>query len=178
MARPRKTKSGVRIDPKTGKADTGRPTVINKTTLGKLESVFAMGGTDKEACLYAGIAEDTLYSYQKENFKFTEKKGLLKEKPLLKARQTVVEGLGYIKNAQWYLERKAKNEFSLRSELTGPDGGEQQHRVGIDDLSNLINSLPADERKKQFAALADLYHRFSEGSGADIKPKSKRRVRK
>ena len=46
----------------------------------------------------------------------------MKERPILKARQTVVKALDNPQQAQWFLERKVKNEFASRSELTGKDG--------------------------------------------------------
>lgn len=100
----------------------GRPTIMTDDTIKKLEEVFALGGSDSEACFYANISKQTLYNYQKEHPEFVDRKEALKEKPILKARQTVVKALDDPKDAQWFLERKRKEEFSLRSELTGPEG--------------------------------------------------------
>jgi len=100
----------------------GRPTKMSKETITKLEEVFALGGSDSEACFYANISKQTLYNYQKENPEFVDRKEALKEKPILKARQTVVKALDDPKDAQWFLERKRKEEFSLRQEVTGPEG--------------------------------------------------------
>jgi len=91
----------------------------------KLEQAFAIGCTDKEACIYAGITPDQLYYYTSTvNPQFQVIKEELKEKPILKARQTIVKGLDQADNAKWFLERKVKNEFSSRTELTGKDGKE------------------------------------------------------
>ncbi len=100
----------------------GRPTVMTPETIDKLEEVFALGGTDEEACFYAGIGKTTLYRYQEENPDFRERKEALKQTTILKARQTVVRSLDNPDYAFKYLERKKKDEFSLRSELTGPEG--------------------------------------------------------
>lgn len=97
-------------------SNAGRPTVMTEVTLGKLEEAFAYGASDTEACFYAGINPDTLYEYQKKHPEFTERKEALKEQPILKARQTVVLSLDDPKNAQWYLERKRKGEFSTKTE--------------------------------------------------------------
>lgn len=102
----------------------GRPTKMGKETIAKLEEVFSLGGSDSEACFYANISKQTLYNYQKENPEFVDRKEALKEKPILKARQTVVRALDDPKDAQWFLERKRKEEFSLRQEVTGPEGEE------------------------------------------------------
>lgn len=102
----------------------GRPSVMDQITLGKLEHAFSLGCTDKEACLFANIAPDTLYYYQSKNPDFCQRKALLKEKPLMKARSTVVESLDDPNHAEWYLERKSYGEFSSRQsvELSGKDG--------------------------------------------------------
>ncbi|NLZ73222.1 MAG: hypothetical protein GX905_05320, partial [Bacteroidales bacterium] len=80
--------------------------------------------SDSEACFYANISKQTLYNYQKEHPEFVDRKEALKEKPILKARQTVVKALDDPKDAQWFLERKRKEEFSFRQEVTGAEGKE------------------------------------------------------
>lgn len=100
----------------------GRPTEMTPETISKLEQVFAIGGTDGEACFYADISHETLYSYQRKHPEFTERKERLKETPILKARQTVVKALDNPDMAFKFLERKKKAEFSVRTEMTGKDG--------------------------------------------------------
>jgi hypothetical protein len=100
----------------------GRPTVMTESVLGKLKEAFMIGCTDTEACLYADINPDTLYDYQKKNEWFSELKKQWKENPVLKARTTVYKNLDDKETAMKYLERKKKDEFSLRSEVTGADG--------------------------------------------------------
>ena len=89
----------------------------------KIEQAFSIGCTDKEACAYAEITQDQLYYYENTiNTRFRAKKREMKQKPVLKARQTVVKNLDQPQYAQWYLERKRKKEFSTRQELTGKNG--------------------------------------------------------
>ena len=92
----------------------GRPTVMTKTTLGKLEDAFRMGSSDREACLYAKINPDTLYRYQRENEGFSEQKEAWKSHPVLAARKVVMDNIqrGDLATAKWYLERKTAGEFS------------------------------------------------------------------
>lgn len=59
----------------------------------KLEEAFAWGCSDEEACLYAGISTSALYEYQHIDELFLERKQLLKLRPVLIARKSVVEGL-------------------------------------------------------------------------------------
>lgn len=102
-----------------GKSKTrGRPSVMTAEVLQKLEHGFSRGLTDKEACCYAGISESTLYNYGNENPDFLERKELLKEQPKMKAKFVIYDALeeGNLITARWYLERKAKDEFSTKQE--------------------------------------------------------------
>ena len=78
-----------------------------------------MDCTDTEACLYADISPATLYNYQKEHPEFLERKNLLKEKPFLKARKTIIDNLDKPEMALKYMERKKKKEFSPTMEISG-----------------------------------------------------------
>lgn len=96
-------------------------------TLNKLEYVFALGGSDEEACSYANISPRTLYNYQEENPDYVQRKEALKERPVLKARTTVYENLDKPEYAFKYLERKRRKEFAppaqaieLDATLNGP----------------------------------------------------------
>lgn len=106
------TETKVKKEYKKKKHAGGRPTKFTQELLAKLEHAFAMGATDREACFYADVSVDALYDYQKKNPKFIQRKEDLKDSPVYKAKQTIVEGLGDAKNAQWYLERKRRDEFS------------------------------------------------------------------
>lgn len=96
----------------------GRPTIMTPETISKLEEVFAIGGSDEEACFFAGIGKTTLYNYQQEHPEFVERKDALKERPILKARQTVVKALDDPNHAFKYLERKRRKEFGNNVDLT------------------------------------------------------------
>ena len=92
-------------------------------TINKLEEIFALGGSDLEACFFAGISRQTLYNYQHDHPEFVERKEELKEQPILKARRSVLKGIDEDPElALKFLERRKKAEFSLRTEVTGEDG--------------------------------------------------------
>lgn len=99
--------------------EVGRPTVMNEDVLHKLEEVFALGGTDTEACMYADIATSTLYKYQTENPEFIDRKNELKETPFLKARRTIVNSLDDPNHAFKFMERKKKAEFGQNIDISG-----------------------------------------------------------
>ncbi len=101
----------------------GRPTKMTPETLKKLEEAFAIGASDNEACFYADISHQTLYTYQSDHPEFLDRKNALKERPVLLARQSVIKGLESDPQlALKYLERRKPGEFAIRRELTGSDG--------------------------------------------------------
>ncbi len=108
---------------KKKKSNAGRPTVMTPDVLAKLEAAFSWGCTDNEACIWANINPSSLYDYQLLHPEFTKRKELLKETPNLKARQVINLALGQKDKqaAQWWLERKRKEEFSIRSEVVQPE---------------------------------------------------------
>lgn len=84
----------------------------------KLEEAFALDCTIKEACLYADISIQTLYNRQEADPKLFERFELLREQPVLTARQSVINNMKKDGDlALKYLERKRKNEFSPRQEI-------------------------------------------------------------
>lgn len=100
------------------KRDVGRPTVMTESVLDKLELLFSLGATDEIACKIANINPATMYNYQQEHPEFVERKEMLKNMPTWQAKANVVEKImaGDIQQSTWWLERKAKDEFSTRSE--------------------------------------------------------------
>ena len=105
-------------------------------TVKKLEEAFAIDASVPEACFYADISTVTYYAWIKEDPELKEKLNRLKERPVLKARQTINKDLGNTETAKWYLARKKKLEFAERSEVTGADGAQQEIKIIInsDDL--------------------------------------------
>lgn len=95
-----------------------RPTVMTKEVIAKLEEAFGWGCTDREACLWADISEESLYYYQKKNPSFQSRKESLKDTPVLFARKTVVNAIkkGDRTMSLAYLDRKKKDEFSTKVE--------------------------------------------------------------
>lgn len=117
----------------------GRPTSMTPETIGKLEYGFSCGLSDREACLYANINPDTLYEYCKKHPEFSERKELLKEQVKMQAKLNLASSIsgGDEKASEWYLERKAKDEFSTKTEVSGTIAGAVQI---VDDLGGDDNA--------------------------------------
>lgn len=102
----------------------GRPTIVTDAVLLKLEEAFALGCTDAEACLFAGIWPSVLYRYQESHPDFQERKATLKTRPVLKARKVVLDAVesGDVLTAKWLVE-KADGKARQAVEMSGSDGG-------------------------------------------------------
>lgn len=124
-------------------AEVGRPTLMTENTLQKLEEAFLLGCTDEEACFYADIGKSTLYNYQNDHPEFVERKEQLKNNPIFLARKSVIEGFSNHELALKFLERKKKDEFSLRQELVGKDGDAlvPNNSEEIKELSDKFNEF-------------------------------------
>lgn len=121
------------------------PFKLTKETIKKLEEVFALDGSIGEACFYANITTQTYYNWIQHWPKLKQRFDSLREKPVLKARNTVVGALGDPVYALKYLERKKKSEFSLRTEITGPDGKEIEGvKVNIIKGNQDVSKLESD----------------------------------
>jgi len=114
---------------------------MTEQVIAKLEEAFAWGCSDVEACLWANVATDTLYLYQRKNPAFIKRKAELKERPILLARKSVVSSLPKDpKLAMDFLSRRKKEEFSQRSELTGKDGENIGVTISADQAEQLIRA--------------------------------------
>lgn len=125
--RPRKTKSGVKINNRTGKAETGRPPLIpdeatrqeilNKEQVQKLVQAFNMDYNESEACAHAKISWHTLKKYKEQNPEFLSIIEDAQSTTARLARSNIFQKIasGDEKTAQWYLERKRRNEFATKT---------------------------------------------------------------
>lgn len=78
----------------------------------KCKEVWGIGGTDAEAALWAQISPFALCNYLKAHPEVVELRNVLKHRPILLARLTIVAHIGdSFDNAMKYLERKLPEEF-------------------------------------------------------------------
>lgn len=97
----------------------GRPRTITPKKLEKLEEAFKLGCSNREACFYADVAESTFYDFLKDYPEYSDKIAMWKDYQKIKARYVVHKALENNDRdmAKWYLERKAKDEFSTKQEF-------------------------------------------------------------
>lgn len=105
----------------------GRPLFDGKDeaeVVRKLEEAFALGCTNLEACLYADISKSTFYAYMEKRPDFQDRIDLLRERPILQARNSVIQAMRSDGNlALKFLERKRKAEFSTQQQIDHTTNG-------------------------------------------------------
>ena len=88
-----------------------------KEVRAKLEQTAALDASTEEMCYYADISRFSLARYIEKHPNFALKIEKLRQKPVLKARQTIIASLETPESAKWYLERKRKSEFAPKQEI-------------------------------------------------------------
>lgn len=105
-------------------------------TLKKLEWAFRIGCSESEAAFVAGIHRRTLARYKEKHADFVTKIEDWQESLKTTSRANLARAIHGEKDektgewkvapdleaSQWFLERKAKDEFARREEQTGPHG--------------------------------------------------------
>jgi hypothetical protein len=93
----------------------GRPTVITKPTVLKLEQALKDGFSIEMSCHVSGISRSTYYAHLQTDTDFMNKMELSQTWATERAKQVVIQEInkGNLKAAQWWLERKQRVEFSL-----------------------------------------------------------------
>jgi hypothetical protein len=111
--------------------ERGRPSEKTPDIIRKIEEAAALGASYKEIAFYAEIHLSTLYRWMEDDPHLRERIEELHERPILKARQTIVKSLEDPNHARWYLEKKRKTEF-----------GTAEQPIGTNININLISNTP------------------------------------
>jgi hypothetical protein len=137
---------------------------INPEKLTKLTQAFAIGCTDEEATLYAGITERQLYYYQRLNPEFVTEKASLKQSVVLNAKQTVANTVTEsYSNAMDYLKRVRRKEYGDNVDLTSL--GE---KTGSAEVANALREILTSNAKPSHEQTPD--NGATKGSGASDSP--------
>ena len=98
----------------------GRPTVMTPEVVSKLEYGFMKGLNITECCHYADISRPAFYDYLDKNPEFKDRIEELRSNPSTKAKLNIVEAIeaGDPGLSVWWLERRNKDEFSTKQEVS------------------------------------------------------------
>ncbi len=102
----------------------------------KLEQSFQNDFTNEEASRYVGIHPDTYYNYCKWSTEFRDKMDRSKQFVAIAAKNTWAKAVrgGDVEASIKWLERRQKKLYSLRSEITGENGGPISIKSILDEI--------------------------------------------
>lgn len=124
---------------KNGGKRPGRPRGVTPEIVLKLEAAARIGCNLNECLLYAGIGKAAYYHFVEDNPDFPDRLELLRNSPVLKARENSARLLedGDAIHTRWYLERKRREEFQLSQsiDMTGSIS------VAIDDKEKALHDF-------------------------------------
>lgn len=95
----------------------GRPTKYSEQIVREFERAFRIGMTEQKACYYVGVNPDTFYDWKKKKSEFSERIERAKLYMRIKASQIITKAIindKDLKAAQWWLERKYRDEFNTK----------------------------------------------------------------
>ena len=85
----------------------------------KLEQLYSLDASLGEMCSYLDVSDQTIYNWEKANPELFGRLQRMRDKPTLKARQTVItKATESYSNAMDYLKRKKKIEFGDSADIT------------------------------------------------------------
>jgi hypothetical protein len=103
----------------------GRPTKYNIERVQKIMNALSAGNTRRDSCAYAGISEDTFAAWLKDKPDFSDSIEKAEADAAVRNVSIIAKAAqeGTWQAAAWWLERRRKQDWAIRHELTGPDAG-------------------------------------------------------
>ena len=124
--------------PKSEHKKDGRPTIMTNIVIGKLEQMFLANATNAEACIFAGICQDTLYDYKKKNPVFADKMKLLRAQRNLFAKRNIFKAIKEkedINVSRWVLE-KTDPEYSNKLDIKADIDAKLTTEINVISVAN------------------------------------------
>jgi hypothetical protein len=108
----------------------GRPTIITKAIVQKLEQALRDGFSIAMACHVSGVARSTYYAHLQTDPDFMDKMTLAEDWATQRAKQVVIQEInaGSLKASQWWLEKRCRAEFGAN-----PSSHFEQQSTPIED---------------------------------------------
>lgn len=117
------------------KSNVGRPIVLTKATVLKLEHAFRDGFSIEMACHLSGISRSTYYAHINDDLEFSNKMELAQQWVTQRAKKVLIQAIDKddLKAAQWWLERKAKADFNTQPPPQQREYISKLHGIGDHD---------------------------------------------
>lgn len=146
----------------------GRPSKYTEDILLKLKTAYLMGCNDENAAAYAEIGPRSIYEWKNKMPGFSQLIEGWKRNPFLKAEATIYKNLDKEDTAKWFLERRAKDQYGTRTELTGANG-QDLIKSDLDKLEKTNYAKLGQEAKRQMvAAEQPVQNKEQAGTDSDV----------
>ena len=123
-------------------------TKLDDDTVKKLEEAFSIGADVSSACFFANITRQTYYNWIKDDNKLKQRFDGLREKPVLKAFNTVYKDLDNVETAKWYLQKVKSETFGDKTNLNVTNNlSEEDVELKRRKLIELEDYVKADTKK-------------------------------
>ena len=128
---------------------TGRPSVITSSVVQKLEQAFRDDLGITTACRLAQISTSTYYQHLGNDPDFSDKMMFAQEWNVMRAKEVIVGAIerGDVSAAKWYLERKARDEFSTRSSTPQTGIETRVANITTEQWEGIKNAVESAERR-------------------------------
>jgi hypothetical protein len=94
-------------------AKTGRATKYTPETIKAIIDVIRVGGSDTDACLMAGVSQETFYTWMKTKLEFSEQvTGARAQGKIERIARIRKHGAKDWRADAWYLERRYPEEYA------------------------------------------------------------------
>lgn len=111
---------------------SGENTKLTDEVRVKIKEVASLDGTIEEMAYYCGVSRQTIYNWFEKEPELFDEVERLRQRPVLKARQTIVKALDDPNHAFKYIERKRRKEFGANVDITS-DGKQLPTPIYIPD---------------------------------------------
>lgn len=126
----------------------GRPTMFTEELVNKLEDAFQLGCDVSEACYYANISRTAYYKFLRRYPYFVDRFETLRERPALRARISVTEGIEKDPRlALDYLRNKKNDEFGTKDKVEASVTLDAKNKLRT--MESIINDIRARTRGKR-----------------------------
>lgn len=134
----------------TDKPGPGKPTVVTTDVVALLISAFQDGLNVTQACWQAGIGRDAYYDRYNVDPEFADKMDRAREFPSMNSRKGIVKAIknGDVHSMKWWLERRSKDEFSTRQEVTGRGGRPFNEPLSPEEKAKVDSTLRAKAERE------------------------------
>jgi len=98
----------------------GRPKATTDKVVSLLVTCFHNGLSVRQACWQSGISHEAYYQRLRNDVEFADTMNKAQELPSITARTNIMKAIrkGDVSTSRWWLERKEKDEFSSKADLT------------------------------------------------------------